>query len=246
MTDFIYSFEYDQEFVLAWIPYFSAGGTTINRLPVVDNSGILSVECLKFDTVIATEKPLRLLSSPLLNYDDCQTLEAIIRRLVRRSQDGEQYPTRESLEVATSMTLTAGLRSANYRHLTPPQHLVDFQNFCRSTLRLQATHDPPEAQIKSTSPSEGDAIRYLNALRRVSHNRRFFETSQHYVGIGPQSMQVGDQVCILFGAKTPIVLQKVSGSNGLYHLLGDCYVHGIMFGEALVRKDIKAEMFRVL
>ena len=94
---------------------------------------------------------------------------------------------------------------------------------------------------------KGDPRRYLNALTRVTINRRFFETSQHYLGIGPQSMQMGDVICILFGASTPVVLRPLPGTDGLYQFLGDCYVHGVMFGEALesVRDSAKFEIFRL-
>lgn len=38
-------------------------------------------------------------------------------------------------------------------------------------------------------------------------------------------------VCILYGADVPIVLRKAAG--GRYVLIGECYMHGIMYGEAL-------------
>ncbi|PVH78411.1 hypothetical protein DL98DRAFT_516747 [Cadophora sp. DSE1049] len=52
-------------------------------------------------------------------------------------------------------------------------------------------------------------------------------------------MEVGDEVVILFGGVTPFVLRpvplrddKYKGQRS-YQLVGECYVHGIMKGEAV-------------
>ena len=230
--------------MLAWIPYFSAGGSTIRRLPCVSDR-ILAIEGFEFDKISTLERTLIHESTPPLGEDDCQTLKAILRSVVERGTNGQRYPTGESLERAISMILTAGLRSANYRHMTPEQHFADFHTFGVS--ELQISRPFPQVPAKPRPSMKGDPHRYLNALTRVTINRRCFETSQHYLGIGPQSMRVGDVICILSGASTPIVLRPVPGTEGLYQFLGDCYVHGIMFGEALEnpQDSAKFEIFRV-
>jgi hypothetical protein len=50
------------------------------------------------------------------------------------------------------------------------------------------------------------------------------------MGLGPNAMQTGDVVCILFGCKVPYILRPVDGH---YLLVGDAYIHGIMDGEAM-------------
>ncbi|OCL05183.1 hypothetical protein AOQ84DRAFT_299424, partial [Glonium stellatum] len=40
----------------------------------------------------------------------------------------------------------------------------------------------------------------------------------------------GDVVCILFGADVPFILRKTETG---YRLVGESYVHGIMYGEAI-------------
>jgi hypothetical protein len=46
------------------------------------------------------------------------------------------------------------------------------------------------------------------------------------LGLRPTHMCEGDQVCILAGANTPVVLRRLD--NGHYQFLGEAYVHGIM------------------
>lgn len=45
-------------------------------------------------------------------------------------------------------------------------------------------------------------------------------------------MKLGDQICILLGSKTPVVLRK-NIEQSCYKLVGHAYVHGVMHGEAL-------------
>ena len=77
------------------------------------------------------------------------------------------------------------------------------------------------------------------------YERAFFLTTQGYIGIGPPTTKVGDNICIFLGGKVPFVTRSVPGSrhiehwDGLtpstlhYELVGDCYVHGIQEGEAM-------------
>jgi hypothetical protein len=77
-------------------------------------------------------------------------------------------------------------------------------------------------------------------------NRRFFFTKKGYVGLGPCTMQVGDEVYVINGSNVPHILRKVDASNlpdapvdpesgekyTMFRTHGNCYVHGIMDGEA--------------
>ena len=52
------------------------------------------------------------------------------------------------------------------------------------------------------------------------------------LGTGLDGIRVGDIVCVLFGSDVPFVLRPV-GYKGDHKLIGQCYVEGIMHGEAL-------------
>ncbi|KAI1179054.1 heterokaryon incompatibility protein-domain-containing protein [Nemania sp. FL0916] len=60
--------------------------------------------------------------------------------------------------------------------------------------------------------------------------RSFFTTSKKYMGLAPLTAREGDQVMLLPGADVPYVLRHVDGLE--YSVVGQCYAHGIMFGEA--------------
>lgn len=64
----------------------------------------------------------------------------------------------------------------------------------------------------------------------MAKSRRYFITEGGRLGLGTRSLGVGDEVWVLGGAETPVLLRK--NADGQYRLIGECYVHGIMHGEA--------------
>ncbi|KAL3427255.1 Heterokaryon incompatibility protein 6, OR allele 6 [Phlyctema vagabunda] len=65
--------------------------------------------------------------------------------------------------------------------------------------------------------------------RSVLH-RRMLRTKNSYLGLAPALAQVGDRIALLKGLKTPAILRPRGG--GTWEFVGDCYLHGIMNGEA--------------
>ncbi|KAK7433354.1 hypothetical protein QQZ08_000294 [Neonectria magnoliae] len=59
--------------------------------------------------------------------------------------------------------------------------------------------------------------------------RRFVRLGKSYIGLGPKKTRVGDKVVLLEGRKVPLVIRAVGKR---WRVVGDCYVHGVMKGEA--------------
>jgi hypothetical protein len=59
-------------------------------------------------------------------------------------------------------------------------------------------------------------------------------TKRRYISAIAQEAQLGDLVCVLFGCSVPVVLRKRIG--GEYQFVGECYIHGLMDGEALAMR----------
>ncbi|KAK0609601.1 heterokaryon incompatibility protein-domain-containing protein [Bombardia bombarda] len=78
--------------------------------------------------------------------------------------------------------------------------------------------------------AQNNASLYRDAMRQNCTYRRVFTTAgRGYVGIGPRSVERGDGVYLLKGAKVPFVMRK--GEGGMLKIVGECYVHGVMYGE---------------
>jgi hypothetical protein len=65
-------------------------------------------------------------------------------------------------------------------------------------------------------------------LQRVQHNRRMGRTSSGFICLTTSTAQVGDWVAILTGSDVPLILRSKADS---FELVGEVYVHGIMYGE---------------
>lgn len=112
-----------------------------------------------------------------------------------------------------------------------------------------------DAQAMDNLPPGEDGFRAQ--FSRYNGGRRLFVTEQkQFLGLGPMSMEVGDEVWVLKGSKVPFLLRKIgeeeeedddepavtNGGKGkgkpkrhrtYYKYIGDLYVHGIMDGEAV-------------
>ena len=61
--------------------------------------------------------------------------------------------------------------------------------------------------------------------KQGTNGRRFCITEHDYIGLVPDTAQVGDLIYIVPGAQTPYAIRN--GDRG-YNFVGECYVHGIM------------------
>lgn len=78
---------------------------------------------------------------------------------------------------------------------------------------------------------------YHNVVRGILSRRTVFVTPQGHVGLGPNSMLKSDIVAVFEGGETPFILRPVKTTTAVqgsaYHVVGECYLHGWMNGEAL-------------
>jgi hypothetical protein len=73
-------------------------------------------------------------------------------------------------------------------------------------------------------------------LALLSLDRRVLMTTRTgYLGLAPKAVQQGDVVATLLGCECPIVLRPYS--DNVFHVIGECYVHGLMDGEIISQKN---------
>jgi hypothetical protein len=76
-----------------------------------------------------------------------------------------------------------------------------------------------------------------------------FVTQRGYIGVtlGQSCAEVGDEGSLLAGGKVPYLLRPERGAEGgdknaFFKLVCECYVHGIMFGEAVCQPQKSFEV----
>jgi len=63
--------------------------------------------------------------------------------------------------------------------------------------------------------------------------RRICRTEKNYLGHAVWEAEEGDMIVLFLGADVPFLIRPDKDEPGSYQLVGECYVHGIMDGEAM-------------
>ena len=72
---------------------------------------------------------------------------------------------------------------------------------------------------------------------KLGYQRRLMRTSKEYLVLGSRCAKAGDEIWLLAGGRVPFILRPVNPSSQEFVLVGECYVHGIMYGEAVTDTD---------
>ena len=78
-------------------------------------------------------------------------------------------------------------------------------------------------------------VSFLQRVQSVIWNRKFLVSkTNEWIGLAPTAAEPGDELVILAGCSVPVVLRPVEESGKIvgWYLVGECYVHGMMDGEA--------------
>lgn len=236
-------------------PNFNAAGSTLHTLRASPDARALAVGGHCFDAVVAVEasyESFHLPSGSMMNIPNLTTeLAKLVSSFFQSkgvimqwenaiglpdiNSHTPQYPTGEDLIDAFFQTLMLGNIAPGedktqirqeylaWSHLQRPLPILD-----RFKLGyLQTAVSAAKSLAASVVTQDAPAL----FPRRVHHIifRRFVQTQLGYMGLASGNVQVGDQVWLLKGSKVPVVLRSTGHSNN-WTLIGDAYVHGIMYG----------------
>lgn len=172
----------------------------------------------------------------LLLQDSLARWEAAVQ--LPESGDDE-YPTNGTRADAFWRTVLLGVRPGDTAGLADEDHssyrrwrlwLDEYASLPRrhrETFHAEATADPT---LRA----------YNNLLSNYPSTLRFFRTEDGYFGLGPETMEAGDDIVVLAGGNVPFVLRHVDSDcdncdadQSRSQLIGWCYIHGFMHGEAV-------------
>lgn len=77
--------------------------------------------------------------------------------------------------------------------------------------------------------------KFLRRVQEVIWMRRLIITEYEFLGLAPEMSKKRDLICILYGCSVPVVLRRMVdpvNDEEYFTFIGECYVHGIMDGEA--------------
>ena len=103
---------------------------------------------------------------------------------------------------------------------------------CEYSFRLLAEEGHIDtAKLIRMTRSSSCTKDFLTKVQNTVWNRAFFMTrGWECLGLGPAQLAVGDKVCIIYGCSVPVILRPV---KTYFKFIGECFVHGMMEGEAI-------------
>jgi hypothetical protein len=105
--------------------------------------------------------------------------------------------------------------------------------------------------IKSHDDLMAQAPAWIYHIFVCLWHRCLFRSDAGWIGLASEQISPGDEVHVLLGSSIPFILRRVdkscnvdnkSGTVPMYSVVGDAYVHNIMFGEAFTderEKDVE-------
>ncbi|KAL7623141.1 hypothetical protein AAE478_006822 [Parahypoxylon ruwenzoriense] len=112
------------------------------------------------------------------------------------------------------------------------ENVFPTQSRILETLRLLGTSgEKTDEENQDYQELQAKIKKFNVAIELKLDSRRMFATEDGRLAIGPQSLEVKDEVWVLVGANVPFVLRRVG--EGEYRLIGEAFLFGAMHGEAL-------------
>lgn len=121
-----------------------------------------------------------------------------------------------------------------------------YQRACLYTLAQTSSTGVVDTSALIQSGGPSIMVEFLERVQSVVWNRKFFTTSNKTLfGLGPDGLQSGDVVAVLYGCSVPVVLRAVENRT-YYKLVGECYIHGLMDGQAVKDPNLRDELFHLV
>lgn len=115
----------------------------------------------------------------------------------------------------------------------PDKRVPDFQQLVKVIARNREIprSGPPKLDAMKFDKELGDTTYSWRVKSTLGMRRRFFVAKRDNIGMAPPPAQPHDQIWILFGCWSPILLRPHQQG---FKVVGDVYLHGFMAGEAVV------------
>ena len=203
------------------------------------------------DTIRLSASCLNL--KPRVRYQDGKVLAATgvhvavidcVQTLPQRAGPEEQFSA-DDIEDAIRAVIVPRIES-----LSLPERDVTVMSLCRTFCcnTFADVYSPPDSNFSSLENCRKSIYRIVETTRDTAlelspeervvfatlrdsiKGRSFFTTVDGYIGLAPMATKPGDEVCVLLGCQTPLVLRPCG--DGSHKVVGECYIDGFMDGAA--------------
>lgn len=237
-------------------PHHAHGASTTELEIVEGDDLLLRVGGVELDTIEACSLPLR--DTNFYGRQAYGEPPMAIELLWREICGKEDFSLRDSyLDGQTAFfafmqTLSNGCVQAAGHECRPYHKAPDHLWLCKAaryiveTLAVSENVSEDIQRAAVETEREGVHETWSRWAASAADGRVFARTRSGYYVLGPAALEVGDVVCVLFGCKVPFCLRPMGGG---YLLVGECYVHGLMKGEAMgmmARDEVQRKNFDIV
>ncbi|KAK4235440.1 heterokaryon incompatibility protein 6,OR allele [Achaetomium macrosporum] len=224
-------------------PHRAHGDSTAKIEVLEEEDLVLRVHRVEVDTIAACSR--RLVSEDFYGnlkrkrgrqIPMVEQLWGDLCRKERFNMDDIYLLTGQTAFFAFMQTLSNGCVQAA-GHKSMPYHKVPdrmwLQKAARYIVQIFGASGNVSEEVRiaaEVTQPESDEENWSRWATSASAGRIFARTGRGYYVLGPAALEAEDVVCVLFGTKVPFCLRPMGRR---YLLVGECYVHGLMKGEAI-------------
>lgn len=202
----------------------AGGGVSLNALPSwkENNPNILDLWGFTVDSITAVTPVLRLPPwKAETAREEFKKFMEPARAIIRQTRN---HRTEDEVKRAIASTIVA---SCDFS--------LDYMDENECAKWYEELSDPS----RDLDPS---AEEFWGTMDLVCHHRCLFATASGLIGLGPATTVHDDLVAILYGSDLPFVLRRAfHPPESSHRLVGACYVHGVMKGEAVEMHQSKGK-----
>ena len=155
-------------------------------------------------------------------YLSASEVEDAIRAIIVPKIESLSLSERDAIINSLCRTICCNAFADSY---SPPSSRFPSSEICRKYIH------PIVDTTRDTAPEiSPESLLYLSSIAAASRGRSFFTTVNGYIGLSPTATKPGDEVCILLGCQSPLVLRP--SGDGYHKVVGECYIDGFMDGAA--------------
>lgn len=197
-----------------------------------------------FGSAVATKEQLAVVEDPNWSQPlDRTAAAAFVQDILQPCKKSPRARLNEELVDAIRIAVADGVY---FHDMSVDGDLVEYLNEFiegfRSFNSVETFEDGQNGEVRTQNSKGVNESWYSQGLHRL-HSRRPFMTLTGFIGLCPSHVAVGDVVCVFYGSRTPYIVRPQR--DGAYTLVGETYMHGIMYGEFL-KGDPASEIFTLL
>jgi hypothetical protein len=114
----------------------------------------------------------------------------------------------------------------------------------QKTIIFSSEYGGARDQAYATMRSNPSSARIQYVTTKLLY-RRFARTKYGRIGWAPQVAEEGDLICVFDGMEFPYVVRPIRGIEGVYALVGECYISDLMDGEALKVPGVESKIINL-